>query len=162
MSGPNIPGILPGPGQLKHPIRILLVVDGLFSLGGQDRDDRSFSVSWLISVLKIQPLIFLDTAHRDGDHSATIWGKFNFATTVPDLSYYDEIWMIGYNGPGQSDEHFTKPLEERELLALAQFMDGGGGVYATGDHGGLGSYMCGCIPRMYSAYALSVVIDRIS
>ena len=133
-----------------RPVHLLLVVDGYFSLGGQDRDDRSFSISWLISVLKSHPSIILDTAHRDGDHSATIWGKFNFATTVPDLSTYDEIWMLGYNGLNLMDASntlFKKPISDEEILAIARFMEGGGGVLATGDHNSLGSHMAGRIPR---------------
>ena len=95
-------------------------------------------------------MIRLDTAHRDGDHSATIWGKFNFASTVDELSFYDEIWMLGYNGQNSMDKSntsFKKPITEKELLALARFMENGGGVLATGDHESLGSDMAGRIPR---------------
>lgn len=56
-------------------VRLLLVVDGWFSLGPQERNDRSFSISHLIKTLKssTDPRIFLDTAYRDGDLDATIW-----------------------------------------------------------------------------------------
>jgi hypothetical protein len=137
----------------KRRIHVLLVVDGYFSLGERDINDRSFSISWLISVLKKHPDISLETAHRDGDHSATIWGKFDFANTLPDLGRFDEIWLLGFNGPIFDPNPFSKdsfkgPLSEEELLVLATFMENGGGVLATGDHGGVGSYMCGRIPRM--------------
>ncbi|WP_133901136.1 hypothetical protein [Actinophytocola oryzae] len=42
------------------------------------------------------------------------------------------------------------PLTEPELRAVAQFMDGGGGVFATGDHEDLGASMCGGVPRVRS------------
>ena len=135
-------------------VRLLLVVDGWFSLGPQDRNDRSFSISHLVKTLKssTDPRIFLDTAHRDGDLDATIWGKFDFAASVPDLGVYDEIWMLGYNGPNKADPRnsgLRRPIREDELLALARFMQyGGGGVLASGDHEGLGGYMCGRIPRV--------------
>ena len=35
----------------------------------------------------------------------------------------------------------------RELGALGAFMNGGGGVFATGDHEDLGVVMCGRVPR---------------
>jgi len=134
-------------------MRLLLVVDGYFSLGPQDRNDRRFSISHLIKGLKgsTDPIIQLDTAHSDGDLDATIWGKFDFATSVPDLGVYDEIWMFGYNGPNKADPRNSElrpPIREDELLVLARFMEDGGGVLASGDHEGLGCYMCGRIPRV--------------
>ncbi|KAG8533188.1 uncharacterized protein KY384_001971 [Bacidia gigantensis] len=136
-------------------IRLLLVVDGYFSLGPQDRNDRSFSVSHLIKTLKSStaPKVSLDTAHRDGDLDATIWGKFDFAESVTDLSIYQEIWMFGYNGANQMDPKnatIRPPLREPELRAISQFMQNGGGILASGDHEGLGSFMCGRIPRVRS------------
>jgi len=137
--------------MLDH--HVLLVVDGYFSLGPQDRNDRSFSISHIIKTFKssTSPKIFLDTAHRDGDVDATIWGKFDFAKSVPDLNRYDQIWLFGYNGPNKADPRnskFKPRLSGHELLALARYMQNGGGVLATGDHEGLGSYMCGRIPRV--------------
>ena len=134
-------------------IRMLLVVDGYFSLGPQDRNDRSFSVSHLITILRATnaPQISLDTAHRDSDQDATYKDRFNFAKSVPDLNIYDEIWMLGYNGWNGMDplnKDFKPYITEEELLAIAEFMQDGGGVLALGDHEGLTSYMCGRIPRV--------------
>src|ERR1043166_7110752 len=39
-------------------------------------------------------------------------------------------------------------ISDPEKLAIAAFMDSGGGVFATGDHDGLGSFMCGYLPRV--------------
>jgi hypothetical protein len=138
---------------VKQPIHVLLVVDGYFSLGPQDLDNRSFSVAELIAMLRSTPMIFLDTAHRDGDRLATISGKFNFATSVSDLSIYDQIWLLGYNGPNEASERSAKePIGEDELHRIATFMQKGGGVLATGDHEGLGCYMCGRIPRSFQNF----------
>ncbi|KAI9653040.1 MAG: hypothetical protein M1831_006247 [Alyxoria varia] len=130
-----------------------MVVDGWFSLGPQDRNDRSFSISHLISTFKSnnEPRIHVDTAHRDGSTEATIWGKFNFALSVPDLTVYDEIWLFGYNGANQADpnnQNNKGPINDHELLAISRFMQQGGGVLASGDHEGLGCFMCGRIPRV--------------
>ena len=60
--------------------------------------------------------------------------------------------MIGYNcwnGNDLSNNLFHTPISERELLALATFMQNGGGVLATGDHDSLGSYMAAQIPRIF-------------
>ena len=137
----------------RSHVRLLVVVDGYFSLGSQDRNDRSFSISHLIKTLKssTKPRVYVDTAHRDGDLDASIWGKFNFATSVPDLSVYDQIWLFGYNGPNNADPNnsaIRRPIEEQELLSIARFMQDGGGVLASGDHEGLGCFMCGFIPRV--------------
>lgn len=54
--------------------------------------------------------------------------------------------MLGYNGPNKADPRnsdIRRPIQEDELLVLARFMQNGGGLPASGDHEGLGSYMCG-------------------
>ena len=139
--------------MVKH--HVLLVVDGWFSLGPQDRNDRSFSISHLISTLKssTNPRIFLDTAHRDGSLDATIYGKFKFDD--PDVSStlkkYDQIWLLAYNGYNKADPtnaRLNKPLTPSELRVIAEYMEQGGGILASGDHESVGSFMCGEIPRV--------------
>lgn len=59
--------------------------------------------------------------------------------------------MLGYNGPNKADpknSDIRRPIQEDELLVLARFMQNGGGILASGNHEGLGSYMCGRIPRV--------------
>ena len=53
--------------------------------------------------------------------------------------------MLGYNS-GTNDR---RPISDDELLAIARFMEAGGGVYATGDHDSVGSDMAGRIPRAF-------------
>lgn len=132
-------------------IRVLLVVDGFLSVGPRDINVNSFSVSCFKERLgSLQnPSVILTTTHRDGDLYADLQGQFDFAKY--DLSEYDVIWMIGYNGHNGSDPLNAKNkhyVRDDELLAIAKFMANGGGVFATGDHEGLGSFMCGRIPRV--------------
>ncbi len=87
--------------------------------------------------------IFVTKAHRDTD----IRGAANiehFRFDQHDLSAYDEIFLFGVAGPGETDA----PMSDAELAALAAFMDGGGGVFATGDHEDLGVVLNGRVPRV--------------
>lgn len=116
----------------------------------KDPTDNFFTVHFLVNFLQSQkrPLILVDTAHREGDADATITTPFNFVTTVPDLAAYDEIWLFGYCGSNAGGSGALKFISDREIAAIATFMDNGGGVLAVGDHDGLGSLMCGKIPRV--------------
>lgn len=125
--------------QTPHPM------DGISFAPAQDATDDTFTVSEFVFLLKnsVVPSISVDTAHRRQDPNAK-FQNFNFATA--DLSPYDVIWMFGYEG--YNSRYYGSAIGEDELLAIAKFMDGGGGVFATGDHWGMGSYMCGLIPRV--------------
>ena len=116
----------------------------------QDSSDNTFTVSeFLYLITHGDPAISVDTAHRRADPSAT-YQNFNFATTT-DLSQYDVIWLFGYEGDNDGAVITgTGPIGQAELAAIASFMDNGGGVFATGDHSGMGSYMCGQILRTRS------------
>jgi hypothetical protein len=70
------------------------------------------------------------------------------------LDDYDEVWFFGYN-PGDrpnTDESIkfgdNTPLQDAELKLLAEWMDRGGGVLGTGDHGLLGASLCSRVPRV--------------
>lgn len=133
-------------------IRALFVTDGVrFSYSPPSTTGEEFTLHTLITALTSTPAatIQVDTAHRRTDPTAT-FQNFNFATTIPDLSVYDEIWMVGDEGinGGFLGSGADAPLADAENLALAKFMDGGGGVFAVGDHDGIGSMMCGALPRI--------------
>src|SRR5688572_16122379 len=73
-----------------------------------------------------------------------------------DIDRYDQIWLFA-DQPNDTDgsdlttdAHILAPykLDEIELRVLAEWMDRGGGVFATGDHGVLGAAMCSRIPRV--------------
>lgn len=169
-------------------IRVLIVVDGIFSLtptypiatsDPQLGSDAWFTVSHLIKTLRnsTSPTFTVDTASRGfnaagtfpnnitnatPDPDATIKGPnpgnptpFHFDDPGLDLTAYDEIWLFGfegYDGPpiGPVIPGYPQPgsLTNGELAAITKFMDAGGGVFASGDHDGLGSAMCGLIPRV--------------
>jgi hypothetical protein len=82
---------------------------------------------------------------------------FRFDDPSVNLLAYDEIWLFGFEGydfktaqVGPPDPTTGEPggLTSSELAAITQFMEAGGGVFAAGDHSGLGSGMCGRIPRV--------------
>ena len=170
-------------------IRVLIVVDGIFSLTttypidptkppfGPETDptfgpDAWFTLSHLINTLRNSPspTFTVDTASRGfnaagsfpasitntvPDPSATIAGPFHFDDPSIDLAVYDEIWLFGdegYDGAavGPPEPATGEPggLTESELAAITNFMQAGGGLFAVGDHDGLGSGMSGRIPRL--------------
>jgi hypothetical protein len=71
---------------------------------------------------------------------------------------YDVVYMLGIAvnfSPGQGYTtrnanmavYPTDRLGDAELINLSTFQDGGGGLFATGDHGSLGKAMCGWVKR---------------
>src|SRR6201995_2091733 len=133
-------------------IRVLVVVDGIFNLADADPSDDTFTIKTFLDTLRNNPspTIAVDTAHRSGDVHATIACAFNFATSVPSLDVYDEIWLMGYAGSNYQGSGPLQFISNAELAAIAGLMKRGGGVFATGDHDGLGSLMAGRIPRVRS------------
>jgi hypothetical protein len=145
---------------------VLVVGDGDFIENGklginfaptQDLSDDTFTLSEFVFLLRNNPQmrISVATAHRHNDPNAT-YPNFNFAppdrALQLDLSQYDVIWMFGYEGNNDNDPlyDYGSPISPDEVAAITKFMDSGGGVFATGDHSGLGSFMCGTIPRVAS------------
>ncbi|HEX7169070.1 MAG TPA: hypothetical protein VF230_18980 [Acidimicrobiales bacterium] len=70
------------------------------------------------------------------------------------LDRYDEAFLFGFR-PGNDagpDSNITLPgslpASDDELLRLMQWMNAGGGLFATGDHDYLGASMCSRIPRI--------------
>jgi len=59
---------------------------------------------------------------------------------------YDQVWLFGY----RSSPVVGQEVHQEELRALSEFMDGGGGLFATGDHGALGKGLSGDVPRARS------------
>lgn len=132
---------LPGPNPFpwKYPwvqpvdVNILIVADGerISFFPGTD-----FSLSAVLDTLNHSPWwvrFNVTKAHRGHDHFGTPdFPSFAFTNPGVDLSAYDEVWFFGDDGP---------PLTAHENAVIAQFMDAGGGVFATGDHDTLGAGM---------------------
>jgi hypothetical protein len=95
-------------------------------------------------------------AHRwtsDLDHTAgaDITG-FKFTQNF-NPSDYDAVWLMGFaskNPDGPYKDPSGYELSSTEIELLAAFMNGGGGVFATGDHDDLGADLCGQVPRVRS------------
>ncbi|MDB5070396.1 MAG: hypothetical protein JWM87_1507 [Candidatus Eremiobacteraeota bacterium] len=131
-------------------IRVLVVTDGdRFTYNPPS--GGNFSIRTLVNAFlnSTVPSISVATAHRRGadrnETNATIFGNFVFTQT--NLSNYDVIWLIGDEGFNQ---HFERgsALTDDEKIVLADFMEGGGGVFAVGDHDGIGASMCGDLLRV--------------
>jgi hypothetical protein len=160
----------PGSGrkQIVADISVLVVADGTYLnqnpprdgisfAPSQDLTDDTFTVSEFIYLLSTSqtPSISVDTAHRRQDRNPntnppTIYPtfeNFNFATTT-DLAKYDVIWIFGYEG--WNGAYYGSAIGPAEVTAISNFMNAGGGVFATGDHAGMGSYICGQIARVRS------------
>jgi hypothetical protein len=67
--------------------------------------------------------------------------RFDTANPAVTLAHYDQIWLFGIN-PG------AFALNPAEVALLSEFMNGGGGVFATGDHASLGRELSGELPRI--------------
>jgi len=119
------------------PQKILMVTDGSLGFG-----TGGFGLSEFVSLVQGGGHA-VSTAHRNGDINATISGNFKFDTAAPALTTanYDQIWLFGFNATA-----LTAP----EQATVAQFMQSGGGVFATGDHASLGAGMGANLPRIRS------------
>ncbi len=53
---------------------------------------------------------------------------------------YDQVWLFGISS--------SYTLSNAEIAAVENYMNKGGGLFATGDHGALGQALCGEIPRV--------------
>jgi hypothetical protein len=127
-------------------VKLLLLTDGL------DFGTGDFGLSTFVSILK-------NDGRRYVDFEITIARRSNFVgdpgvavhKSIPNFrftdathfsaSMYDQVWLFGSSG---------LPLSNSELTILSSFMNAGGGVFATGDHGSLGETLCGSITRVRS------------
>lgn len=122
-------------------VRILIVTDSTGGFG----ETQGFHLGQILKILADDPwshVKFVVTkAHRQVSGESGVLDNFRFNTH--NLDQYDQIWLFGVARTGDS-------LSQQELKALAQFMDEGGGVFATGDHENLGQAMCAEVPRVRS------------
>ncbi|PSL51762.1 hypothetical protein B0I31_11875 [Saccharothrix carnea] len=136
---------MPNTSVLAEPdaIRILMVTDG-----GASFDQADFGLGTLVDVLRTPPgpwvRFEVTRAHREDNLPAQGADLTGFRFDGHDLGRYDQVWLFGVARAPRP------PLDETELRALSEFMDGGGGVFATGDHEDLGVSMCGAVPRVRS------------
>jgi hypothetical protein len=141
-------------------VRILLVADGFLYFSDED-----FGLSDLIGILAVPPGPYvrfqLTCAHRaDVSDAQAAIGNPDVSRSIKLFRFddaghfapgmYDEVWLFGSDSSFQSDDVWQNKPDDSELQALAEFMDSGGGLFATGDHGALGSALGGFVPRVRS------------
>jgi hypothetical protein len=131
-------------------IRILFVIDGRIT---ESTDPWEFGLGYVLETLRDPSLSWwvrfeVTVENRDAG--------FRFTQEGFDIDAHDQIWFFGdwpgliANDPDVGDDVIGDydPLDRHELLALAEWMDRGGGVFAAGDHSLLGASMCHRIPRV--------------
>lgn len=144
-------------------VKVLLVVDGL------DFSDDNFGLSTFVRTLLDMPgsyVRFRVTLAHIGSASATemMDGEARIVRRIPQIRFdnpdhfavgmYDEVMLFGiavtFPGRGTAADGKSYPadrLGDMELRALTEFMNAGGGLFATGDHGSLGRFLCHAVPR---------------
>ncbi|WP_019991225.1 hypothetical protein [Rudanella lutea] len=128
-------------------VKLLLLTDGTLDFGLGD-----FGLSTFVSILANDGRAYVDfqitIAHRGsnvGNPNVTVHRSIpNFRFTDGNHftdTMYDQVWLFGIDSSVQG-------LSDAELVILSAFMNKGGGVFATGDHGELGRALCGSVPRV--------------
>lgn len=131
------------PPLIVCPIKILLVTDGAsFTASG------GYSLSLVIEAINhhVPPYIRIEitTAHHGSRSPIGDSDISDFRFNEHNLEMYDQIWIFAVQrGVGSA-------LNPGEMSAIWEFMQDGGGVFATGDHDSLGVALCGGIPRVRS------------
>jgi hypothetical protein len=126
------------------PQRVLIVTDGSLSFGVS-----GFGLSEFVSIVQNGGHT-VATARRNGGGGTTIPGAFDFATATTPVTTanYDQLWLFGFS---------TSPLTANEQAVVVQFMQAGGGVFATGDHATIGAGMGVSLPRVQAMRNWSTV-----
>jgi hypothetical protein len=146
-------------------IRILIVIDGRIEL--TKRPD-GFGLGYLLETLRAPfawwSRFIVDVARHDDvpcDEPLLTYPKpFRFTGSSFDIDTYDQIWFFA-DRPNTHDggdgamtdadiRNYEFRLSDAELKLIAEWMDRGGGVFATGDHSVLGAALCHRIPRVRS------------
>jgi hypothetical protein len=155
-------GITPGTGLWPTRIRILFVIDGWINLTSKEGNfGLGFVLDTLLAPFSWWTSFEVHVAKRDGHLTAGDLGShhltytdFKFTNAGFNLDSYDQVWFFGHN-PFDALDVITdadiaggRPLDDVELKLLAEWMERGGGVFATGDHSILGASMCSRIPRV--------------
>lgn len=154
------------PWRAPCPLKILLVTDGILDFGVGDfglsafvaglQSDRPFYVTYEITLAHLRADNGPDVQQGAAGISASIRGfRFDDAQHFgPDR--FDEVWLFGFETNFKRPEYGTRNssaaypagrLSDAELAALAQHMNSGRGLFATGDHGSLGKGLAGSVLR---------------
>jgi len=131
-------------------VKVLLLTNNFLDFGPGD-----FGLSAFVNILKkeARPYVHfkLTLAHRGnsvGDpgipvHRSIPQFRFNNGDHFSN-DMYDQVWLFGADRNGANNAG----LSTAEENILSGFMNQGGGVFATGDHGLLGKELCGNVSRV--------------
>jgi hypothetical protein len=131
--------------------RILALVDGL-SYQASDGFGLWRFIHGITTAAGVTNKPVMTLAHRSihptptvtvGADTYTVLNNFNFSTaaTTVTTAHYDQIWIFGIGSGAFS-------LSNAEVGVVSEFMNSGGGVFATGDHASLGRALNGSLPRI--------------
>lgn len=156
-------------------LKVLLVTDGYLlapatagqpeSFSGLSFADEDFGLTDLIGLLTDPPIPYIGVQVTVGHRTVGLSdlrsgvGNPRVVRAIKGFRFddpghfapgmYDEVWIFGFvRSRRQPDGRWSDALPASELAALARFMDGGGGVFATGDHEDLGCAIGGFVPRV--------------
>lgn len=138
-------------------INVLLVTDRSINFG-----PGGFALSTFVSVFrKMQtesPLNLryrVTLAHRDDiplDSAGMLGGDSFIHNRIKNFDFsnpahfqpngFDQVWLFGFHASA------ARNITQAEIDQIEAYMNGGGGLFATGDHGPLGKSLCGQIPRV--------------
>ncbi|HEY0396662.1 MAG TPA: hypothetical protein VGD01_19455 [Candidatus Elarobacter sp.] len=154
---------------MPSPIRVLIMLDYGATFGPGDLmnnpNDNYFTLSEVVRTLQdsAEPLEFeITKAHRGVDplyppgalvpvdRQRFLADYSNYRFDQHDLSGFDQIWFFGVAVGDTNGLGVPSTLSQAEIDAVFAFMQGGGGVFATGDHWDMGAPLCGFIPRVRS------------
>ncbi|MDQ3505716.1 MAG: hypothetical protein M3446_08470 [Actinomycetota bacterium] len=151
---PRLWGIGDVPWLWGTRIRILFVIDGRIV---ESDSAEKFGLGPVLSTLRNPWFAWwvrfsVHVEKRDSPSS------FRFTQDGFDIDAFDQIWFFGdwpgldANLPTAGDDLIGlpkySPMGDDELKILAEWMERGGGVFATGDHTLLGASMCSRVPRV--------------
>lgn len=144
-----------------YQLEILIVVDGPISFGPQHSDGPPFGFSEVMRALAVHPSwvkFKVTRAHRGTDPTnfAALSAadkalltphhqNFRFTQTGFDINKFDEVWLVGFDRRSAPSS-----MSDQELRIVSEYMNAGGGVFATGDHEDLGYALAGRVPRVRS------------
>ena len=127
-------------------VKVLVVTDSSLNFG---IDDLGLS-EFLTSFNELQATTFnnyqLTLGYRGGSTPESTnplvvqhINDFNFHEKVM-LNDFDQVWLFGFASFGE--------LSDSEASAINNYMNNGGGLFATGDHGSIGYTLCNKITRV--------------
>lgn len=144
-------------------VKVLIVTDGSGGYKNSELvgglDPNAFHLAEFVNILQTTTwqgfTLQITKAHREHRVAADINADLvNFKFDTHDLSVYDEILLFPIRrDSGNLDVPSGSPVRstlatDAEVKAIAEFMDAGGGIFATGDHEDLGAGLCSRLPRI--------------